>query len=156
MDEIDIKKKKKRTRRIWIIMTAIIVFLGLNIIGMVVATPIIYDSIFPKVNSVDTSITPGLIDYSYIEKDYPRKKVTFTSEENKLNGYYYEVDNPLGLIIFSHGMSSGVTVLVKATQVKIVYLLALLINAMNITLTMIYQYTLILDVTTMMVTERQA
>jgi pimeloyl-ACP methyl ester carboxylesterase len=71
-----------------------------------IATPLIYKSIFKKRAAFDAAINPGLVDYSAVSSSYPRSVFSFTSSGEKLTGYSY--DNPLSskLVIVLPGIGS--------------------------------------------------
>jgi dienelactone hydrolase len=109
MEKLDNKKKKmkKRKKITLIVVFSIVGFVILNVLGEVIATPFIYNAIFPRVDIPDYNLTPGLVNYNDIKDTYPRNDVTFKSGDNNLTAHIYEVSSPKGLVIFSHGMKSG-------------------------------------------------
>lgn len=88
-----------------IIALILSVFLLLNHVAALIATPFIFNAVFAK-ESEDLTITPGLVDYASVASEYARKEFTFLSEGTALQGYVY--DNPLSqrLVIVSAGISS--------------------------------------------------
>ncbi len=81
----------------------LIILIILVLFGLVVS------GIFMKVTfrsctmDMDTTIA-HYDDYSF---EKPRRTVCFMSGENKLQGYIYEVNDPKGFIVFSHGIWSA-------------------------------------------------
>lgn len=93
-----------RKRKGLIAALVVVVFLLVNHVASLVATPLIFNRIFAS-ESFDPSLVPGLVDYQDIRASYPRTEFSFLSHGAKLQGYFY--DNPASrkCLIFSSGIS---------------------------------------------------
>ena len=67
----------------------------------------IYDKAFSRYERPDYSLYPGLYCYSRVENEFKRKEISFYDKNIKLQGYYYECENPLGIVITAHGLHCG-------------------------------------------------
>lgn len=76
-------------------------------VGGYLASIKIYNTIFKRLERPDYSIYPGLYNYQRIKSFLPRKELTFISKGERLEAYYYEADNPKGLVVLVHGFHSG-------------------------------------------------
>jgi pimeloyl-ACP methyl ester carboxylesterase len=88
---------------------SLIIFGIIGIIFGVVSfliTKIIYDQSFPRFDRHDDTINASLR-YIDIEPFYTRELVAFISNENTLQGYVYQRENALGLVVISHGLGGG-------------------------------------------------
>ena len=100
------ERKAVRKQKILKITAVIIVAVLLLSISMLALTKIIYGAIFPRYerSSLETALN---ISYAEIMNTYPREKVEFMSDENKLTGYIYGEENSLGLVVIAPGLSDG-------------------------------------------------
>lgn len=73
----------------------------------IVACPIAFSILFAGNKSNDPVYTPGLIDYSQIKENYPRKEFKFHSKTSILNGFIYENDASNKVLIFAHGIKAS-------------------------------------------------
>ena len=100
-------EKKKKIRKI-IIITSISV-ISFYILGGVVASFIVNDVVF-KDKVTNNGVLQSSVAFYKTQKDYPllseRQEHTFKSGKNKLSGYYYDVSEDKGLVIFAHGLSN--------------------------------------------------
>ena len=100
-------EKKKKIRKI-IIITSISV-VSFYILGGVVASFIVNDVVF-KDKVTNNGVLQSSVAFYKTQKDYPllseRQEHTFKSGKNKLSGYYYDVSEDKGLVIFAHGLSN--------------------------------------------------
>lgn len=76
-------------------------------IGTVITAFSIYNKVFQRVDKPDYKITPGLFDYDKVRDRLPRTELYFKSGKEKLQGYYYQCKNPIGLVVVVHGFKSG-------------------------------------------------
>lgn len=97
------KAVKRKILKITAVVTLAVLLLCM---GMLAATKFIYDAIFPRYDRspLETAIN---ISYTEIMDKYPREKVEFMSDENKLTGYIYNKANPAGLVVIAPGLSDG-------------------------------------------------
>lgn len=80
---------------------------GLSL-GAIITSKKIYDAIFKRLKRPDYSLTPGLYDYHRYGDLLNRQMIEFkTKKKVTLEGYYYPVEKPLGLVLFVHGFKSG-------------------------------------------------
>lgn len=86
----------------FIILSAVLLF---SIISMITVM-VIYNNQFPRYDRHDMSVNAGL-KYEDIKDNYPRELVNFKSGKNKLQGYFYNNNSDLGLIVVSHGIGGG-------------------------------------------------
>ena len=68
-----------------------------------VFTVAIYRSQFPRVTRPDETVTASLR-YTDLSEKYPRVLFYFVSGANRLHGYLYHQDAPLGLVVVAHGL----------------------------------------------------
>jgi len=81
--------------------------IGLSI-GMQITAYEVYSKIFQRVDLPDYNIYPGLFDYQKVKKILPRTTFKFSSNREKLQGYYYEAKTKAkGIVILVHGFHSG-------------------------------------------------
>lgn len=97
---MDEKKKKK-------IFTALGIATGGLSVLTIAAYVAIYDKMFPRYERPDYSINIDKINYELYKKHLPREEMTFLSDGNLLQGYYYQNKFPKGLVVVCHGMKSG-------------------------------------------------
>ena len=87
---------------------------GLSLIGVLVlfvivsmiAVKFIYDNQFPRYDRHDETVTAALR-YQDMADDYPRDLVDFLSGDHRLQGYLYNQDDALGLVVVAHGIGGG-------------------------------------------------
>ncbi len=75
------------------------------IVSMVVVK-FVYDGRFPRFGRHDETVTAALR-HSDLEAEYPRRLVTFESGSNRLQGYFYGMDQDQGLAVVAHGLGGG-------------------------------------------------
>jgi predicted alpha/beta-fold hydrolase len=80
-------------------------------VGAIVA----YNTIFSRYNRPDYNITPGLINYEEISETYNRTEVSFKSNNETLQGYYYKNDEAKALVVMSHGANDGADSLLSSS-----------------------------------------
>lgn len=100
-------KERKAVKRKILKITAVVTLAVLLLcMGMLAATKFIYDAIFPRYdrNALETAIN---ISYTEIMDKYPRQRVEFMSEDNKLTGYVYSKEASKGLVVIVPGLSDG-------------------------------------------------
>lgn len=99
-------ERKAVKKKILKITAVVIVAVLLLSLGMLALTKIIYGAIFPRFDRtrIETALN---ISYAEIMDTYPRQRVTFMSEENRLTGYIYGEKNTKGLVLIASGLSDG-------------------------------------------------
>lgn len=98
------KRRMSRKRKGLIAALVVVVFLLVNHIASLVATPLIFNRIFASEN-FDVSLIPGLVDYQDIAGSYPRSEFVFPSNGVQLQGYFYDNPNSQKCVVFSAGIS---------------------------------------------------
>ncbi len=88
----------RRIAKILLIATALFVVLS------VVATALVPVFMFQR---SDGGTGFNLVYSQDDEKDYPRERFTFTSRGNQLVGYFYDRDDPKGLVVLVNGIKNG-------------------------------------------------
>lgn len=76
-------------------------------LGVYAATEVYDHVIFKRYDRPDYSVTPGLYNYELVRPQLPREEISFYSDNTRLQGYYYQVENPKALVVVSHGMHAG-------------------------------------------------
>ena len=79
---------------------------GLSL-GAIITSKKVYDAIFKRLKRPDYSLMPGLYDFHRYGDLLKRQLIEFKSKRVTLEGYYYPVEKPLGLVLFVHGFKSG-------------------------------------------------
>ncbi len=98
--------KKKLSRKQKILISSIAILTGFS--GTVVGSSIIaYNALFPRQERPDYSITLGNFCYERVCDNLPREEFYFTSNKEKLKGYYYPSNDSKGLIVIAHGYHAG-------------------------------------------------
>ena len=104
------ESKKKRNKIIIIVSITIGALLVNYFAGGLIATSIVNETIINKRGSDSESINDLTYSYQKVQRDYPlmapREKLTFSCGKETLQGYFYEVENPHGVVISSHGVNS--------------------------------------------------
>ena len=67
----------------------------------------VYDKAFSRYERPDYSLYPGLYFYDRVKDKLKRTEISFMSDKVRIQGYYYERENPLGIVITAHGLHSG-------------------------------------------------
>ena len=68
----------------------------------------IYHTIFKRYDRPDYDLFPGLYEYNKVKSVLFRETLSFKSEGNKLNAYYYPCkEESKGLVVLVHGFRSG-------------------------------------------------
>lgn len=101
----------KKNKKIIIIVTSIIGGLVLTYFGGgLVATAIANNSLFNQRSSTIETLNEDFQRYQKGRADFPlmneREEVTFKCGKETLQGYFYEVNNPHGLIVTAHGVQN--------------------------------------------------
>lgn len=94
---------KRKALKITAVVTVAVLLLCM---GMLAATKLIYDGIFPRFDRspLETALN---ISYAEIMDTYPREQVSFMSGECRLVGYVYGENNSKGLVVIAPGFSDG-------------------------------------------------
>ena len=78
------------------------------VVGRELGARKVYHTIFKRLERPNYDLYPGLYDYNKVKTILNRKNLTFKSNGNTLNAYYYECkEKAKGLVVLVHGFHSG-------------------------------------------------
>ncbi|NLO35796.1 MAG: alpha/beta hydrolase [Clostridiaceae bacterium] len=97
---------KKRTKSGKRILSGVVMAVLLFSLVSLVVSKLIYDSQFLRYDRHDETVMAGLR-YQDLAEAYPRQLFSFTSGDNKLQGYLYGQDHDRGLVVVAHGIGGG-------------------------------------------------
>ena len=97
------KRRGRFIRTVAIILASVIVLLALNTVALI----IVYNSFFVRCERPDYSAYPGLYCYERIEDTLSRENISFKSADADISAYYYEANDPKGLVVIAPGYVAG-------------------------------------------------
>ena len=67
----------------------------------------VYDKAFSRYERPDYSLYPGFYFYDRVKDKMKREEISFYDKDIRLQGYYYDCKNPLGIVVTAHGLHAG-------------------------------------------------
>lgn len=102
-------KNKSKSQSSEILTTlATNILIGAGKAALSTGAEIAYDKVaFGRWERPDYRIKPGVYTYDRVTNGMPRQEVNFPSGDVMLRGYFYQTNNPKGLVVVCHGIHSG-------------------------------------------------